>query len=66
MTTAIERVHIDNSYRKGAQKGCTLTTAIEWVHSDNFGAKDFLIIWFSNILTMSVPDEGYSRNIFLH
>jgi len=43
-----------------------MTTAIERVHNDNFGAKNFLIIWFSNILTMSVPDEGYSRKIFLH
>ena len=24
--------------------------------------KDFKIIWLSNILTLSVADEGYSRN----
>jgi len=24
--------------------------------------KDLKIIWFSNILALSVPDEGYSRN----
>ena len=24
--------------------------------------KDFKIIWFSNLLTLSVPGEGYSRN----
>jgi hypothetical protein len=24
--------------------------------------KDFKIIWLSNILTLSVPDEGYSKN----
>jgi hypothetical protein len=23
--------------------------------------KDFYIIWLSNILTLSVPDEGYSE-----
>ena len=24
---------------------------------------DLQIIWFSNILTWSIPDEGYSRNV---
>jgi len=24
--------------------------------------KDFLIIWLSNLLIMSLPDEGYSKN----
>jgi hypothetical protein len=24
--------------------------------------RDFKIIWLSNILALSVPDEGYSRN----
>jgi hypothetical protein len=24
--------------------------------------KDFKIIWLGNILDLSVPDEGYSRN----
>jgi hypothetical protein len=27
--------------------------------------KDFKIIWLSNILALSVPDEGYSRNVFI-
>ena len=25
--------------------------------------KDFQIIWLSNLMTLSVPDEGYSRNL---
>jgi hypothetical protein len=25
--------------------------------------KDFENIWLSNLLIMSVPDEGYSRNV---
>jgi hypothetical protein len=25
--------------------------------------KDIKIIWLSNIFTLSVPDEGYSRNV---
>ena len=25
--------------------------------------QQLLIIWFSNILTLSTPDEGYSRNV---
>jgi hypothetical protein len=27
-----------------------------------FAPNDFEIIWFSSILTLCVPDEGYSRN----
>jgi hypothetical protein len=25
--------------------------------------KTFKIIWFSNLSTLSIPDEGYSRNV---
>jgi len=25
--------------------------------------KDFKIIWLSNILALSVPDEGFSKNV---
>jgi hypothetical protein len=29
---------------------------------DFVAPKDFKIIWLSNILNLSVPDEGYNRN----
>jgi hypothetical protein len=28
--------------------------------------KDFKIIWLSDIMVLSVPDEGYSRNHGVH
>ena len=28
-----------------------------------FAHEDFNIVWLSNPLTLSVPDEGYSRNL---
>jgi hypothetical protein len=31
---------------------------------DFLAPKDFKIIWLSNILGLSVPDEGYSKNVW--
>ena len=42
----------------------TITSKV--ARSNAFGfivPKHFTIIWFSNLSTLSVPDEGYSRNV---
>jgi len=40
-----------------------LILAILFRPFDFLAHKDFKIIWLSNILTLSVPDAGYSRNV---
>jgi len=50
-------------YTRGETRNISHLFSFNYTCNISFNKQDFRIIWLSNILALSVPDEGYSGNV---